>query len=44
MRCDEIIAIEHGKIEEIPGRFHANRVQPGVLRPSATESVPVKAG
>lgn len=44
MRSDKVIAIEHGEIEEIPRGLHANRVQPGVLRPGATESVPVKAG
>jgi hypothetical protein len=41
---DQIVSIEHGKIEKFPRDFHANRVQPNVFRTSATKAVAIKAG
>src|SRR5215211_5941499 len=42
-RCDQVVAIEHGEVEEVPINEHANRVQSHVLRSGAAISVPVKA-
>jgi hypothetical protein len=41
---DQIVSVEHGKIEKFPCDFNANRVQPNVFRTSATEAVAIKAG
>jgi hypothetical protein len=44
MGRDQIVSVEHGKIEKFLCDFHANRVQPNVFRTSATEAVAIKAG
>lgn len=41
---DQIVSVEHGKIEKFPCDFHANRVQPNVFRTGATKAVAIKAG
>jgi 2'-5' RNA ligase len=41
---DQIVPVEHGKIEKFPCDFHANRVQPNIFRTSPTKSVAIKAG
>jgi hypothetical protein len=41
---DQIVSVEHGKIEKFPCDFHANRVEPNVLRTGATKAIAVKAG
>jgi len=41
---DQIVSVEHGKIEKFPCDFHANGVQPNVFRTSATKTVAIKAG
>jgi len=41
---DQIVSVEHGKIEKFPCDFHANRVQPNVFRTGATKSIAIKAG
>ncbi len=43
-RCDQIVSIEHREIEKLACDFHANRVQPDIFRPSATESVAIESG
>jgi hypothetical protein len=43
-RGDQIVPVEHGKIEKFLGDFYANRVQPNVFRTSPTKSVAIKAG
>jgi 2'-5' RNA ligase len=43
-RRDQIVPVEHRKIEKFPGDFHANRMQPNVFRTSPTKSVAIKAG
>ena len=42
--CDKIVSVEHGKIEKLPGDFHANGMQPNVFRTGATKAVAIKAG
>jgi hypothetical protein len=44
VRRDQIVSVEHGKIEKFPCDFHANRVQPNVFRTGATKAVAIKAG
>ena len=41
---DQIVSVEHGKIEKFPCDFHTNRVQPNVFRTGATKAVAIKAG
>jgi 2'-5' RNA ligase len=41
---DQIVSVEHGKIEKFPCDFHANGVQPNVFRTGATETVAIKTG
>ena len=41
---DQIVSVEHGKIEKFPCDFHANGVQPNVFRTGATKAVTIKAG
>ena len=41
---DQIVPVEHGKIEKFPCDFHTNRVQPNVFRTGATKAVAIKAG
>jgi 2'-5' RNA ligase len=41
---DQIVPVEHGKIEKFPRDFHTNRVQPNVFRPGSTKAVAIKAG
>ena len=41
---DQIVSVEHGKIEKFPCDFHANGMQPNVFRTGATKSVAIKAG
>jgi 2'-5' RNA ligase len=43
-RRNQIVSVEHGKIEKFPCDFHANRVQPNVFRTGATKAVAIKAG
>jgi hypothetical protein len=40
---DQIVSVEHGKIEKFPCDFHANGVQPNVLRTGATKAIAIKA-
>ena len=41
---DQIVAIEHGKIEELARHQHANGMQAGVLRSGPAISVAIKPG
>jgi Cyclic phosphodiesterase-like protein len=41
---DQIVSVEHGKIEKFLCDFHANRMQPNVFRTSATKAVAIEAG
>lgn len=43
-RCDQIVSIEHGEVEEVLIHEHANRVQPDILRPGAAITISVKSG
>src|SRR6266508_367980 len=40
---DQIVSVEHGKIEKFPCDFHANGVQPNILRTGATKAVAIEA-
>ena len=40
---NQIIPVEHGKIEKLPCDFDANRVQPNIFRTRATKAVAIKA-
>lgn len=42
--CDQIVSVEHGKIEKFSCDFHTNGVQPNVFRTGATKSIAIKAG
>jgi hypothetical protein len=44
MGRDQIVSVEHGKIEKFPCDFHANGVQPNVFRTGATKAIAIKAG
>ena len=44
MRGDEIVTIEHGKIEELFSNCDANRVQPAILGSGAAVAVAEKPG
>jgi catechol 2,3-dioxygenase-like lactoylglutathione lyase family enzyme len=44
MRRDEIIAIEHGVIQELSCDFDAHRVLADIFRPCSTKSVAIKSG
>ena len=44
MRRDEIVAIEHGKIEELTRHLRAHGMQPDIARSGAAESIPIKSG
>jgi 2'-5' RNA ligase len=41
---DQIVSVEHRKIEKFPCDFHANRVQSNVFWTGATKAVAIKAG
>jgi hypothetical protein len=41
---DQIVSVEHGKIEKFPCDFHANGMQPNVFRTGATKAIAIKAG
>jgi hypothetical protein len=41
---DQIVSVEHGKIEKFSCDFHANGMQPNVFRTGATKSIAIKAG
>jgi hypothetical protein len=41
---DQIVPVEHGKIEKFLADFYANRVQPNIFRTSPTKSIAIKAG
>src|SRR5437870_3667866 len=41
---DQIISIEHGKIQKFAGCLHADRVQSDILGTGATKSVAIKSG
>jgi hypothetical protein len=43
MGRDQIVSVEHGKIEKFPCDFHANGVQPNVFRTGATKAIAIKA-
>src|SRR3954468_32701 len=42
-RRDQIVSIEHRKIEKFLSHFNANRVEPDVLRPGPAISVAIKS-
>lgn len=44
MRRDEIVSIEHGKIQELASDLNANGVQTGVFGAGATISVAIESG
>ena len=44
MRCHQIVAIEHGEIQKLAGRLHADRVLPDIFSPGATIAVTIKSG
>ena len=41
---DQIVPVEHGKIEKFLSDFYANRVQPNIFWPGATKSVAIESG
>ena len=41
---NQVIAVQHGKIEKIPGHEDAHGVHALVFRPGAAKSVPIKSG
>ena len=41
---DQVVPVEHGKIEKFLRDFYANRVQPNVFWPGATKSVAIESG
>ena len=43
-RRDQIVPVEHGKIEKFLCDFYANRVQSNVFRAGATKAVAIKTG
>lgn len=44
VRGDEIVSIEHGKIQELASDLHANGVQAGVFGAGATIPVAIESG
>ena len=44
VRCYQIVAIEHRKIEKFARRLNTNGVQAHIFRTGSTIAVPVKAG
>jgi hypothetical protein len=43
MRCDQIVSIEHGKIEELSRDLNTDSVQSDIFRPGAAITVPIKS-
>jgi len=41
---DQVVAIEHGKIQKLLCDFHAYRVLAGIFRTRSTKAVPVESG
>src|SRR5438874_2706417 len=44
VRGDEIVPVEHGKIEKLARHLHADRVQPEVFRAGAAKPIAKKSG
>ena len=44
MRRDQVVPIQYGKIEELPGGQDTDRMQSNILWPGTTIAVAVKAG
>jgi len=44
MRCDEIVSIEHGKIEKLARGLNADGVQTNIFRTGATKSIAIESG
>ena len=44
MRRDQVVSLQHGKIEELASHLDANSVQPDVAGTGATVAVAIKAG
>ncbi len=42
MRCHQIVAIEHGEIQKLAGRLHADRVLPDIFSTGATITIAIK--
>ena len=42
MRCHQIVAIEHGEIQKLAGRLHADRVLPDIFSAGATITIAIK--
>jgi hypothetical protein len=43
-RCDKVIAVEHGKIEELARNLHADRMLADIFGAGAAKTVSVKSG
>src|SRR5437660_4843995 len=41
---DQIVAVEHGKIEKLARHFHANSVQANILGAGPAKTVAIKSG
>jgi hypothetical protein len=44
MGRDQVVAVEHGEIEEIAGALHANRVKADIFRAGPAKAIPIKPG
>src|SRR6266404_2443052 len=44
MRRDQIVSVEHGKIEKLARDFHADSMQPEIFRSGPTKTIAIKSG
>src|SRR5437773_8981045 len=44
VRCDQVVSLQHRKIEKVASHLRTNGVQPNVAGPGATVAVAIEAG
>src|SRR5256886_17608997 len=44
VRCDQVVSLQHRKIEKVASHLRANGVQPNVAGPGATVAVAIETG